>query len=86
MTFLSIPCPKCKAECLIQPDFNFVQMCHCERCGCLFQFTFAVRQISKSSGGEVRTGEWRVLAAPTIESVQPNGNIIFRYGDEDEHG
>lgn len=87
---LIMPCPRCDKECTIQPDFNFVQLAQCDKCGGMFQFSFAVRTIDKSNapgvGGEVRTGAWRVLAAPTIEEVSPKGDIYFRYGPEPEPG
>jgi hypothetical protein len=87
---LVMPCPRCGQECTIQPDFNFVQLAQCDKCCSIFQFSFAVRTIDKSNapgvGGEIRTGPWKVLVAPTIEEVHKNGDIFFRYGPEPETG
>ena len=87
---LIMPCPRCDQECTIQPDFNFVQLAQCEKCGGMFQFSFAVRTIDKSNkagvAGEVRTGVWKVLMAPTIEEVSQKGDIYFKYGPEPEPG
>jgi hypothetical protein len=62
------------------PAFNAPQMGHCTKCNKYFQFTVAVRTIDTSSGGEVKTGEWKILGAPTIEEIHKN-DILLRFGN-----
>jgi hypothetical protein len=56
----------------------------CEKCGKFFQYTVAVREITPSNSGEINSGSWKIICAPSIEEIHPNGGILYRSSEPEQ--